>query len=257
MSDITPNRHKGRTHVITGSAQGIGLAYARRLGQEGARVILADIKEDTVAAAADALRSEGIDAMSISMDVASPDSAAAFAEALTQQVKRVDGVINNAAIFSTLTLKPFWDIDPAEWDKVMAVNVRGPWLVTRALLPLLKASDHASVINIGSDAVWMGKDLYAHYVASKGAIFGMSNAMARELGPFGIRVNSLSPGFTMTEVPRATFTDQQRNAILAAQALDRVADTDDMVGVASFLLSDDSRWMTGQTLHVNGGMSCH
>lgn len=257
MSDIKTNRHAGRTYVISGSAQGIGLAYCRRLGQEGARVILSDINEDAIGTASETLRAEGIDAQSIAMDVSDPESTAAFASALSSSTDRVDGVINNAAIFSTLSLKPFWDIDPAEWDRVMAVNVRGPWLVIRALLPLLKASENASIINIGSDAVWMGKALYLHYVASKGAVFGMSNAMARELGQFGIRVNSLSPGYTTTEVPRATITEQQRTAILAAQALERVADTDDMVGVASFLLSDDSRWMTGQTLHVNGGMSCH
>ena len=253
MSEILPERHAGRTYVITGSAQGIGLAYARRLGLEGARVVLSDIQEEPLIAATEKLRVEGIDASCQAMDVSDSQSTRAFAEHLSEHFGKIDGLINNAAIFSTLTLKPFWEIEQAEWEKVMAVNVTGIWLLTKDLLELLKASEHASVIHIGSDATWMGKELYLHYVASKGAVFGITNAMARELGKFGIRVNALSPGFTMTEVPRATFTEQQRTAIMAAQALDRVAGTDDMAGVASFLLSKESGWITGQTLHVNGG----
>lgn len=257
MSSIEAERHAGKTFVISGGAQGIGLAYAKRLGAEGAKVVLSDINEDAVEKASEDLRAEGIDAQAIVMDVSDPESTARFAETISAMTGQIDGLLNNAAVFSTLSLKPFWEIEPAEWDRVMAVNVRGPWLVVKALLPLLKASGNASIVNIGSDAVWMGKALYLHYVASKGAVFGMSNAMARELGEFGIRVNTLSPGYTTTEVPRSTITEQQLAAIQSGQALRRLADTDDMIGVASFLLSDDSRWMTGQTLHVNGGMSCH
>ncbi len=257
MTKVWKERHSGRSYVVTGSGQGIGLSYARRLGQEGARVVLTDINKSAVDTAAENLRGEGIDAVSFTFDVSDPEACETFAEALKESHARIDGLINNAAIFSTLTLKPFWEIDPAEWDKVMAVNVRGPWLLVRALLPLLKQAENASIVNVGSDAVWAGKDLYLHYVASKGAVFGMTNAMATELGPMSIRVNSLSPGFTTTEVPRETFTEKQRDAILAGQALSRVATTDDMIGVGSFLLSNESRWITGQTIHVNGGMSYH
>jgi NAD(P)-dependent dehydrogenase (short-subunit alcohol dehydrogenase family) len=136
----------------------------------------------------------------------------------------------------------------------MAVNVRGPWLMVKALRPLLIAAGGASVVNIGSDAVWMGKDGYLHYVASKAAVYGMTHAMARELGPDRVRVNTLSPGFTLTEVPRETFTQAQLDGIMRSQSLKRTGTTDDMVGVVAFLIGDDSRWVTGQTMHVTGGL---
>lgn len=250
----TSRRLEGRTVLVTGAAQGIGKAYSIRLAEEGAIVLMADINSEAVHAAASDLKSAGLNVEPHTVDVADAKAIKAFAEGLRQAHPKLHGVINNAAIFSTIKLAPFWEIDPEVWDRVMAVNVRGPWLLTSALLPQLRAAGEASVVNIGSDAVWMGKALYLHYVASKAAVYGMTHAMARELGPDNIRVNTLSPGFTTTEVPRATFTPEQLNGIMNAQVLKRLADTGDMVGVAAFLMSDDSRWMTGQTFHVTGGL---
>jgi 3-oxoacyl-[acyl-carrier protein] reductase len=136
----------------------------------------------------------------------------------------------------------------------MAVNLRGPWLLTGALLPALRAAQGASVVNVASDAVWLGRPGYLHYVASKAGVAGMTHAMAHELGGDDIRVNSISPGPTYTEVPRGTVSPEQKAAMQATQALHRDAGPDDMVGVVAFLLSDDSRWVTGQTLSVNGGV---
>lgn len=247
----------GRIIAITGAGQGIGTAYARRLANDGARVILTDIDKGNLDQARSAMEREGLSADAYPMNVADQAQVTEFASWVAQRYGRLDGLINNAAMFSALTLKPFWEIEESEWDRVMAVNVKGPWLLVKALLPQLRKSTGASIINIGSDAAWMGKTGYLHYVASKGSIFGMTNAMSRELGPENIRVNSLSPGLIETAVPRATFTQEQLTGILRAQAINRIADTDDMVGVASFLMSDDSRWITGQTLHVNGGMLNH
>ncbi|AZG10964.1 SDR family oxidoreductase [Pigmentiphaga sp. H8] len=247
----------GKIIVVTGAGQGIGTAYARRLARDGATVVLTDINEQGLADAVRRLASEGLAVGQFAMNVADARDVGAFADWIGEQYGRLDGLINNAAIFSALTLKPFWEIEEQEWDRVMAVNVKGPWLLVKALLPHLRRSPGASLVNIGSDAAWMGKTGYLHYVASKGGIFGMTNAMSRELGAYNIRVNSLSPGFIETAVPRATFTQEQLAAILKSQALARTADTGDMVGVASFLMSDDSRWITGQTLHINGGMMNH
>jgi 3-oxoacyl-[acyl-carrier protein] reductase len=253
-SAFVPRRLEGRIVLVTGSAQGIGKAYALRLAQEGATVLMADINEAAVKGASGELQAAGLRVEPYAVDVADVASVKTLAAALQHKHQRLHGVINNAAIFSTIKLAPFWEIEPQEWDRLMAVNVRGPWLLTSALLPQLRAAGQASVVNIGSDAVWMGKTGYLHYVASKAAVYGMTHAMARELGPDQIRVNTLSPGFTTTEVPRATFTQAQLDGIMNSQVLKRLADTGDMVGVAAFLMSDDSRWMTGQTLHVTGGL---
>ncbi|MBN9428210.1 MAG: SDR family oxidoreductase [Burkholderiales bacterium] len=253
QSTVTP-RLAGKTLVVTGAGQGIGKAYAARLAQEGAEVLLVDINEQAVAAAVADLKAAGLAVAGRVADVADPRSVQRLAESLRPAHPRIHGLINNAAVFSTIKLASFWDIDPEQWDKVMAVNVRGAWLMVTALLPQLRAAGQASIVNIGSDAVWMGKPGYLHYVTSKAAIYGMTHGMARELGADGIRVNTLSPGFTTTEVPRDTFTQAQLDGIMNAQAFKRLADAGDMVGVAAFLMSDDSRWMTGQTFHVTGGL---
>lgn len=244
----------GKVVVVTGGGQGIGKAYARTLAARGAHVVAVDINPAAVAECARELRDEGLSAEGEVLDVSSSKDVQAFGESLASRHPAVHGLVNNAAVFSSLKLKPFWDIPPEEWDLVMAVNVRGPWLMVKALQGLLVEAKGASVVNIGSDAVWMGKDGYLHYVASKAAVYGMTHAMARELGPDLIRVNTLSPGFTMTEVPRETFTQAQLDGIMRSQSLKRTATPDDMVGVLSFLMSEDSRWITGQTLHVTGGL---
>ena len=141
-----------------------------------------------------------------------------------------------------------------EGDALMAVNLKGPWLLTSTLLPLLRNSPSASVVNIGSDAVLMGRPNYLHYVASKGGVQGMTYSMSRELGGFNIRVNTLSPGPVYTEVHRETVSPQQREAMLAAQSLHRTAAPEDMTALAAFLLSDESTYITGQSYSINGGL---
>ncbi|MCQ8187871.1 SDR family NAD(P)-dependent oxidoreductase [Streptomyces rugosispiralis] len=244
---------EGKVVVVTGAAQGIGAGYARRLVAEGCRVVLADRNADAVHATAASLTGPG-KATAAVLDVADPGSGAELAAFVGEEHGRLDGLINNAAVFSTITRKPFWEITSEEWDQVITVNLKGPWLVTSALLPLLRRSESASVINVGSDAVLMGRSGYLHYVASKGGVQGMTYSMAHELGQFGIRVNTLSPGPVYTEIARTTVSPEQKRAMTDAQALQRAAEPDDMVGLAAFLLSDDSAYITGQTISVNGGL---
>lgn len=237
--------------VVTGSAQGIGAAYVRRLAQEGATVVAADHNLDGVAKLAE---EAGDAVIPYEIDVSSLESAQGLAAFLRNRFGRVDGLVNNAAIFSTIRMAPFWEITEREWDAISNVNIKGVWAVTSALIDLLKASPAASIVNIGSDSVVLGRANYLHYVASKGAVTGMTYSMSKELGDFGIRVNTLSPGPVYTEISRDTVTEEQTRAMLAAQALHRKAGPEDMTSVAAFLLSDDSAYVTGQTISVNGGL---
>jgi len=248
---------EGRVVVVTGAGQGLGRAYAHRIAADGAAVILADINEEKGKEVAAEIHESGGQARFERLDVGDPASCAALAAAVSTEFGAVHGLVNNAAVFSTIQMRPFWEIPVAEWDRLMAVNLRGPWLLTTALLPALRAAGDASIVNVASDAVWLGRPGYLHYVASKAGVAGMTHSMAHELGGDGIRVNSISPGATYTEVPRGTVSAAQKEAMRAAQALHRDAGPEDMAGVVAFLLSDDARFMTGQTLHVSGGLLHH
>ncbi len=243
-----------RVVVVTGAGQGLGRAYAQRIAADGGTVVLADINVDAGQQLTAELVEGGSTARFHRLDVADPASCAALADAVTAEFGAVHGLVNNAAIFSTIQMRPFWEIPVEEWDRLMAVNLRGPWLLTSAMLPALRAAEGASVVNVASDAVWLGRPGYLHYVASKGGVAGMTHSMAHELGGDEIRVNSISPGPTYTEIPRGTVSPEQKQAMRAAQALHRDAEPQDMVGVVAFLLSSDSRFITGQTLHVSGGL---
>lgn len=244
----------GRVVVVTGAGQGIGRAHALAIAAAGATVLVAERDLDRGEAVAKEVEAAGGRAEARRVDVTSQDEVAAVASSWIEAHGRIDGLVNNAALFSTITMRPFWEIPPAEWDDVLAVNVRGPWAVTAALLPGLRASGSASVVNIGSDAVWLGRPGYLHYVVSKAGVVGMTHAMAHELGGDGIRVNTVSPGPVYTEIERGTVTPEQKAAMRAAQALPRDAGPQDITGPVVFLLSDAAGFVTGQTLHVDGGL---
>ena len=243
-----------RVVVVTGAGQGIGRAHALRIAAAGATVLVAERDEARGEAVAKEVVAAGGRAEARRVDVADPDDVEAAAARWIEEYGRIDGLVNNAALFSSITMRPFWEIPRSEWDDVLAVNVRGPWTVTAALLPGLRASGSASVVNIGSDAVWLGRPGYLHYVASKAGVAGMTHSMAHELGGDGIRVNTVSPGPVYTEIERATVTPEQKAAMRAAQALPRDAGPEDITGPVVFLLSADAGFVTGQTLHVDGGL---
>jgi 3-oxoacyl-[acyl-carrier protein] reductase len=244
----------GRVAIVTGAGQGLGRAFAGRLAADGARVVVADRNT----AAAEAVAAEiGSPAIAVPVDVADPASVAELAERVTDTCGGIDVLVNNAAIFSTLLMRPFDQIDPAEWDQVMAVNVRGPFLCARAVAPAMRTAGYGKIVNISSATVWIGRPNYLHYVTSKAALVGMTRALATELGPDGVTVNAVTPGATRTEIPRATVTAQQEQTIIAGQAIKRRQVPADLVGVVSFLAGPDSDFMTGQTINVDGGASFH
>jgi len=242
-------RLKDKVAIITGAGQGLGRAYALRFAREGAKVVVAELNAEKGEAVAAEVKGHFV-----RTDVADEASCGQLAAAAIKQFGRIDILINNAAIFSTLTMRPFWEIPAAEWDQLMGVNVRGVWLASKAVVPQMRKQGSGRIVNISSGVIWMGRPNYLHYVASKGAVLTMTRAMAKELGEFGINVNAITPGPVYTEVPRATVTPQQREAMIGAQSIKRAAGTQDLEGAVVFLCSEDAAFITGQTINVDGGL---
>lgn len=248
---MTTDEVSGRVAVVTGAGQGIGAALARDLAARGYRVAVLDRNG---AGAKDVARSAGPEALAVEADVADEESMAAARSAVVETFGGVDVLVNNAAIFSTLTMRPFEEIGVDEWDRVMAVNVRGPFLCARVFSPELRASARGRIVNLSSGAVFLGRPGYLHYVASKAALIGLTRSLAREFGGSGVTVNAIAPGSTETEVPRDTVTPDDVARIVAGQAIKRRQTAADLVGTVAFLAGADSDFVTGQTLVVDGGM---
>jgi len=245
-------RLSGKVAVITGGAAGLGFVYARRFLAEGARVVLADVV-DPVAAAGKLDAADRV--LGVRTDVSDGAATRALAEAAVARFGRIDVLVNNAAVFSTLAPRPFEEIPEAEWDRVMAVNVKGVWNCARAVVPVMRRQGGGRIVNVASAIVAKGTALLLHYVTSKGAVVALTRALARELGPSGITVNAVAPGLILSDTVQANpaLTGFQAAAIMQARSLRRDAYPDDVEGAVVFLASDDSAFMSGQTLIVDGG----
>lgn len=246
----------GRVAIVTGAAQGIGAAYALALAEAGARVSLCDLTAPE--ATAQAVREAGGEALAQPCDVTDRAAVARMVDATVAVFGGVQVLVNNAAIFASLALKPAEEIPTAEWDQVMAVNVRGSFECCRAVIPVMRRQGYGKIINIASGTVFKGTPMMAHYVSSKGAVVAMTRALARELGDHGIRINALAPGLTLSEVVKGRNDyGALRTANVATRALKREEEPTDLVGALLFLASHDSDFMTGQTMVVDGGSAMH
>jgi NAD(P)-dependent dehydrogenase (short-subunit alcohol dehydrogenase family) len=245
-------RLRDRVAIITGAASGIGFAYARRFLAEGARVVIADVADP--AAAADKL-GDAARVLGVRCDVSDAAAARAMVDATVKRFGRVDVLVNNAAVFAALKPQPFDEIPEAEWQRVMAVNVTGVWNCVRAVAPTMRGQGGGRIVNVASAIVGKGTALLLHYVKSKGAVVAMTRALARELGPSGITVNAVAPGYILSDGVRANpdIGAFQLDAIMRARSLKRDAYPEDVEGAVLFLASDDSAFMSGQTLIVDGG----
>ncbi|MCB5363134.1 SDR family oxidoreductase [Pusillimonas sp. CC-YST705] len=249
------NLLKGRRVLVTGAARGLGLEFARSLLQAGAQVALADILARDLHAAVADLRAQGLPAYAIEFDMNDPASIEACAQSAVRQMGGLDGLVNNAAMTHSGG-KTLHELDVAVWDQVMNINVRGTWLMTRACHAALSESGRGAVVNLASDTPLWGAPKLLAYVASKGAIIAMSRTLAREMGADNITVNTIAPGLTLVEATE--YVPRERHELYQNQrALQRAQLPDDVSGAILFLLSDLSRFMTGQLLAVNGGFVMH
>jgi len=247
------NQLQGRHVLVTGGAQGIGAAIARKLAMEGAHVSIADVQpaERTV----EEIAALGGSASANYCDIASPDSVGTVMSSAIADHGPIHGLVNNAAMFSSLRPRPFPEIDADEFDRVLQVNVRGTFEMIKAVVPSMRERGYGKIVNVGSSSVLKGSALLAHYVASKGAVHALTRALSRELGPDGIRINCLAPGLTLSDGVRdaGNLSQERISADAATRSLAREQTPDDLAGAATFLLAGESDFMTGQLVVVDGG----
>jgi NAD(P)-dependent dehydrogenase (short-subunit alcohol dehydrogenase family) len=250
-------RLAGKVAVITGAAQGIGAAYARRLSAEGAAIVVADIADTTPVV--NEILAANRKAIGVRVDVCSADSVNRMIQSAVDAFGRVDILVNNAGLFANLSFKPIAEIDHAEWNRVMAVNVRGVFDCCKAVSPVMRKQGYGKIVNIASAIVFKGSPLLAHYVASKGAVVALTRALARELGEDGIRVNALAPGLTGSEnlLRNPSWAGSLTANNVASRAIKREALPEDMAGTLVYLCAEESDFVTGQIIVVDGGSIMH
>jgi 3-oxoacyl-[acyl-carrier protein] reductase len=252
-------RLAGRVAIVTGGGHGIGKAYALGLAAEGAKVVVAEIDATAAEAVAADLKRQGFEAIAVRTDVADPASVEAMAKRAVAAFGRIDVLVNNAAIFATVPMSrsPFDEIEIEEWDRMMAVNLRGTWLASRAVVPHMRKRGYGKIINISSGTALKGSASRIHYVTSKAGVLGFTRTLAREVGKDGICVNCIAPGSTLSEENPDEGIVRMRSAAAGERALQRVQKPEDLVGAIVFFASSESDFITGQTLVVDGGACMH
>ena len=226
----------GRTVIITGGGKGIGKVYSQEFAKAGARVVAADIDAAAARAVADALAAQGHEALALETDIASEESTKSMAEAVLERFGSIDVLVNNASLMSVLARRSWLEIPVDEWDRVMAVNLRGMFLSCRAVFPAMKARMRGKIVNISSSRVWEGTPNRLHYTTSKAGVIGFTRALSREVGEFGITVNAITPGYTLSETQVASSSGNYLASRVEGRVFERAQVPADLVGAVMFSL---------------------
>jgi 3-oxoacyl-[acyl-carrier protein] reductase len=248
---------KDRVVVITGGGKGIGKVYAQEFARAGARVVAADIDGEAAKTVAAAITAEGGEALGLATDIAEAAAVDAFARAAIERFGTVDVLINNASLMSALARRSWLEIPVEEWDRVMAVNLRGMFLTCRAFVPAMRQNGRGKIVNISSSRVWEGTPNRLHYTTSKAGVIGFTRALAREVGEWGITVNAVTPGNTQSDTQVGSSAPEYLKGRIEGRAIARAQVPEDLVGAVMFLSSAASDFMTGQTINVDGGRMMH
>ncbi len=255
-------RLEGHVALITGGGRGIGKAIARRLYSEKADIVICGTTEDVLKKAAEEIASEDREVLPIVCDVSDSGQVKAMVGKARQRFGKVDILVNNAAIMLRhigyeRATKHFYELDEADWDRVMDVNVKGMWLCSSEVFSDMRAQNWGRIINISSDTVFIGRGNGIQYITSKAAVVGITRGLAFEAGPYGITVNAISPGLVQSETVQEHDFKEMSEVLANSSAIPRLEYPDDLAGAAAWLSSDDAAFVTGQNISVSGGLSLH
>ena len=249
----------GRVVIVTGGSGGIGIVASELMANRGAHVVLAELDGDRAEIEAKRLSNQGLKVSAIQTDVANNQSVQAMVQKVTDQVGRIDGLVNNAAMFSRVPMSRVGslEIPEAEWDKMMEINVKGVWNVCSAVAPVMKAQNYGKIVNISSGTALKGSPSRIHYVTSKAAVIGYTKSLAMEVGEHNVYVNCIAPGSTLAEENPTPEIIAVREKAATSRCIKRVQTPEDLAGPIAFFIGPDSDFITGQTLVVDVGSCLH
>lgn len=246
---------KDRVVIITGAGQGIGRGYAHYFAAQGAIPVIAEINGEAGEKVADEVRTKHGDALAIQVDVTDLDSVTRLVNKVLSQRGRIDCLINNAAVFSKITMAPFWELPVDEWKAAVDVNITGAFYCARAVVSAMQEARWGRIVNVSSATFLMGLPNYLHYITTKSAMVGMSRSMARELGQWNITVNTFWPGVMQTEIERPSVPNERFKEYTERQSLQRQGTIHDLAKPVLFLCSEEASYITGQSLQADGGLT--
>ncbi len=244
---------QGKVAIVTGGARGLGKAYAMRMAEEGAKLVIVDIL-DTRPVQED-IEAKGGEALALQTDVTDEKGTEEMVRKAVEHFGKIDILVNNAAMFASISKKPFYDISGSEWDQVIGVNLKGTFLCSKAVYPQMEKQGKGKIINVSSGTFYKGIPFFLHYVTTKGGVIAFTRALAREVGDQGICVNAIAPGLTVSDgtAENPSYTDDYYKATVNTRCIKKIETPEDLTGTIVFLASDDSNMITGQTIVVDGG----